>query len=127
MIKIKDFLRDNQEEKKENRIVTKWTKIEIVIPTGWRNSRILLPEEDSPPGEPEPRLLPVRVSALLFKSNYQTEEEILKNDFNSSLEQPKWVHQKPIFPRISSLWALTLPAIIVFLKTPTVRVRELKT
>ena len=36
MIKIKDFLRDNQEEKKENRIVTKWTKIEIVIPTGMK-------------------------------------------------------------------------------------------
>ena len=47
--------------------------------------------------------------------------EILKNDFNSSLAQPKWVHQKPIFPRISSLWALTLPAIIVFLKTSRVR------
>ena len=51
------------------------------------------------------------------------DEEILKNDFNSSSARPKWVHQKPIFPRISSLWALTLPAIIVFLKTPTVRVR----
>ena len=36
MIKLKDFLRDNQEEKRENRIVTKWTKIEIVIPTGMK-------------------------------------------------------------------------------------------
>ena len=52
------------------------------------------------------------------------DEEILKNDFNSSLAQPKWVHQKPIFPRIFNLWALILPAIIVFLKTPTVRVRK---
>lgn len=33
MIKIKDFLRDNKEQKKER---TKWTKIEVVIPTGMK-------------------------------------------------------------------------------------------
>ena len=37
MIKIKEFLRDNIEEKgSHNEIITKWTKIEVVIPTGMK-------------------------------------------------------------------------------------------
>ena len=37
MIKIKEFLRDNIEEKgRHNDIITKWTKIEVVIPTGMK-------------------------------------------------------------------------------------------
>ena len=37
MIKIKEFLRDNIEEKgRNNEIITKWTKIEVVIPTGMK-------------------------------------------------------------------------------------------
>ena len=37
MIKIKEFLRDNIEDKgRHNEIITKWTKIEVVIPTGMK-------------------------------------------------------------------------------------------
>ena len=37
MIKIKEFLRDNIEEKlNHDEIITKWTKIEVVIPTGMK-------------------------------------------------------------------------------------------
>ena len=37
MIKIKDFLRNNMKTKKRNGdMITEWTKIEVVIPTGMK-------------------------------------------------------------------------------------------